>query len=851
MGVMVEDLNRNHIFVNRSASELTGYSIEELMAGVWMVHPDDTEAASVLERARCEGTTGSNYETRFVRKDGSEFWVSISWNPIRDESGHITALCTVFADVSDRKQAQAALADASERYEMLVNHVSDIFSEWDLEGNIVYVSPAVSQLGYLPEELVGRSVFELLPDDDRPISKQRLQKLLTDLQSLRRDLRVIAKDGSIRWLEAQVDVATKDGMPTRVYAVHRDVTARRCAEEELARVTDRYKALAENATDILLEWELNGIITYASPSVRLLGYTPEDWIGRHILDFADPETIPDLQRIALQQNDDLRATRQEANVVAKDGSVVCLEVLVSVVLQDGKPVKKHAVARDITERKAAEQARRESERRYKSIVENSNEMIMLTTPQGQIAYVSPACRQINGYEPEELLRDNPWVVHPDDTPWVREVFRLARRGEPRTGVEYRIITKTGETRWVSHSWSPVLEDDQVETVVSVIRDITPQKRAAEALRDAQNALRESDQKYRSIVENSKDLIMLNSPDGVITYASPALLNVLGYEPEELVGTKPNILHPDDMTRVAAAFERARLGESDSNFEYRVITKSGQTRWVSHAWSPVMAADQVQSIISVVRDITERKKSEEQLKKAHEELEQAYHLQREFLNSVTHEVRTPLTAVQGYTEMLMEGVAGPVSTEQAALLQKVIDSSEHLLDVLNAVLQIARMKSGRVALRPRVSDPRLIVDKCVSAVLPQARKKGVSIEVTPDPNGTVATYDEEKLTIIVTNLLGNAIKFTTEGCVEVFVTATPGGCEIIVSDPGIGIDQVALGQIFDEFSQLDYPGKHKPSGFGLGLSIVAAMVEAINASLIVSSKRGMGTAFTLWAPTLEA
>lgn len=607
VGVLVEDLQQHHLFVNRSAALMTGYSVEELMAGVWMVHPDDTEAPLVLERALRDGTAGSNYETRFVRKDGSVFWVSISWNPFRDEAGEMTGLCTIFADISDRKSTQEALAGASERYEMLLNHASDIFSEWDTEGRIVYVSPAVNQLGYTQAELVGLRAFTLVPAEDQPTSQERLKKLLTDYQSLRHDLRVVAKDGSIHWLEAQVDVVVEDGRPARIYAVHRNVTERKLAEDRLAAV-----------------------------------------------------------------------------------------------------------------REASEEA-----------------------------------------------------------------------------------------------------------------------------------IRQSEQKYKSIVENSRDLIMLNSPEGPVLYASPALKGMLGYEPEEFVGTLPDVVHPDDIPLARAAFERAAKGESEANYEYRLLTKGGETRWVSHAWSPVFGDDGLQSIISVVRDVTERKEAEEKLRVAHAELEQAYKLQQEFLNSVTHEVRTPLTAVQGYAEMLREGIAGEVSEEQSTLLQKITDSSEHLLDVLNAVLQTARMKSGRIPLKPRVSDPRRIVERCLSTVIPQAKKKGLVIHLHPDPNGTVATYDEEKLTILITNLLSNAVKFTPSGAVEVFLTARPEGCEIIVSDTGVGIAPSALTDIFDEFAQLDVPGKHKPSGFGLGLAIVSAMADSIGASLTVSSERGIGTAFTVWSPALEA
>jgi PAS domain S-box-containing protein len=403
--------------------------------------------------------------------------------------------------------------------------------------------------------------------------------------------------------------------------------------------------------------------------------------------------------------------------------------------------------------------------------------------------------------------------------------------------------KDGSAVYLETQVDIVVSDDRPYKFQVVARNITLRKKA-------EQALLESEQKYKSIVENSSDLIMLSKPDGIVVYASPSIFGITGYKPEDIEGRLPDIIHPDDLDMVSTVFSEAPSGKGGSNFEYRIVTVSGETKWVSHAWSPIMDRGQVQTVLSVVRDITDRKTSEGALRQAHAELEQSYMLQREFLNNVTHEVRTPLTAVKGYAEMLMEGVAGPISDEQSALLKKVLTSSQHLLDVVNGVLQMARLKSGRIAIYPRVCDPRLIVEKSVSAVLPQAQRKGLAINVGPCCTGCLGTYDEEKLLIILTNLLTNAVKFTEAGSVDVLVTCCSSGTQIIVIDTGMGIEESDIRGIFVEFQQLDYPHKHKPSGFGIGLAIVATMVDAIGASLAVSSLKGTGTAFTLCVPVLQ-
>ena len=595
-GIILVDPTGACIYVNKVASRMTGYSIDELMGGVWMIHPDDTTALDIYERALREETEGSFYETRLVKKDGSILWVSISWRPVRNDQGEFIALCTFMTDISERKTAEEALLAATERYKVLAENSAEIFWEMSLDGKFIFVSPAVRRLGYEPEEWIGHRLLEFLPEDEQAVFLKRLSADITKLKPCSYEVRALRKDGTCVWMEVIIDFALQNGKPQRIQGAARDIAARVQAQKELQK---------------------------------------------------------------------------------------------------------------------------------------------------------------------------------------------------------------------------------------------------------------SEQKYKSIVENSSDLIMLTQSDGTITYASPSCNEFLGYEPEEIIAMQSLPIHPDDKNNVKQAHQRAVNGEPLSNFEYRIITKSGDTRWLSQSWSPQHSDDGQMTIINMVRNVTKRKLAEQALHETHTELEHAYQLQREFLNNVTHEVRTPLTAVIGYAEMLIDEIAGPVSSEQTALLKKLMTSSEQLLDIVNSVLRIARMKSGKVAINPKACDPRLVVEQSVSTVMPQAIQKGIDININAESSVGIGIYDEEKLTAVITNLLTNAVKFTNAGSIEVSVNQRTTNTEIIVADSGIGIDESGIVTIFDEFAQLDQPRKHKPTGFGIGLAIVAAVVETMGASLIVSSAKDIGTAFTLHVPALEA
>lgn len=716
--MLLSDANGVNVKVNDEAVRMTGYTREELLAGVWMIDSEDTVAWR-LWRESLKGDTGTNYESRLVRKDGTPIWVSISWRPMYDDDGTFTGVCTTLLDISEKKNTEERLSLAGQRLEELSDRASDL-------------------------------LWEMTPD---------------------------------------------------------------------------------------------GLFTYVSNAVRSLGFEPADWLGHSIVEFLPkPEQI-ELYRLLADDTRESGPRHYEMPLLKKDGTTAWLEILSDANVVDGIIIGYRGVSRDITPRKQAEYALRESEERYKSIVENSKDMILLTNSDGVITYISPACYEMTGYTASEILKEQLWLIHPDDTDRMRLEFLRARAGETETNIEYRYITKQGETRWQSQSWSPIMDGDSVRLVVSIIRDITDRVRS-------EAALFESEARYKGIIERSSDLIMLCRPDGVWTYASPACKEILGYEPDEVVGTMPVVSLPEDQEWTMPIFHRAMEGESGSNLQYRVRTKAGKIKWISHAWTPIMEDGRVNQVLNIIRDITDQKQAEQALHKAHKELKRAYKLQQEFINNVTHEVRTPLTAVKGYAEMLLEGLAGPVSEEQSSMLNKVLTSSDHLLQIVNGVLDVARLRSGKIAVNHRISDPRKAVDRAISAVLPQAHKKNLTVEVAPGSSGCPAMYDADKVQMIVTNLLSNAVKFTEKGSISVQVECTQEGAEITVVDTGIGIDTRDLSRIYDEFSQLDFPGKHKPSGFGIGLALVATMVEMMDASLTVSSAKGVGTAFLLKLPTLN-
>ncbi len=222
-----------------------------------------------------------------------------------------------------------------------------------------------------------------------------------------------------------------------------------------------------------------------------------------------------------------------------------------------------------------------------------------------MTYLSPACRKVLGYNPKKLMGTRPRRFHPDDKARVESALAGALAGKGGEGLQSASSRRRGRSSRVSHSWSPIMLGSRLQMIASVVQDITGRK-------NAEMKLKESEARFRSIVETSNDLVMLTAPDGKIAYMSPACKDILGWGPEHFVGKRTSITYPADLERVRIVQSKALRGERGAGFEYRLVTKDGKIRWVSHSWAPIMIDGRLRLVASIVQDITERKAAQDQL-----------------------------------------------------------------------------------------------------------------------------------------------------------------------------------------------------------------------------------------------
>jgi PAS domain S-box-containing protein len=371
---------------------------------------------------------------------------------------------------------------------------------------------------------------------------------------------------------------------------------------------------------------------------------------------------------------------------------------------------------------------------------------------------------------------------------------------------------------------------------------------------SQDALRMSEERYRLLAENSSDVIMLVSSAGTVGYVSSSARSVFGYEPEEMVGRDYSWgVHPEDRAAVddvVAAF-MAGSKQAMTTYEYRARRQDGRYVWVeantSRLSSPVPGGgDEFQSAI---RDISDRKRAEEEVKRARDEAELANRARSEFLSSMSHELRTPLNAVLGFTGTLLMGVGGPLTEGQITQLRTVQRAGKHLLSSINGLLDLAHIESGRAALHLESVDCRKLVDHVVAELRPLAADRGLEFEARSGSQPIELICDRHAVTRILVNLTDNAIKFTDEGGVGLelsqrFDDEDRSVTRFAVIDTGCGLASPLQQQFATAFDRGGRADTSLLRGSGLGLYVAQSLADSIGGKLSLESKPGEGSTFVL-------
>ena len=617
-----------------------------------------------------------------------------------------------------------------------------------------------------------------------------------------------------------------------------------------------FRLLIENTKDLIWTSDLELRWTYVSPSVeQFLGFTPAEAMARNITEILAPASADLAVRLVAQTLADAahdatalsRTHTVEMEFVHKNGGTVWGESLVTAILDsEGRPVGMMGVTRNVSDRKRMERSLRESEYRYRALMEGTSDYTWKVNADCVYTDVSPKVRDMLGYEPEEIVGKTPFdLMPPEDINRITEAFwQVASMQERLVALENTVVAKNGTRLVVETSGVPIFDEEgRFAGYHGYDHDITDRKRAEEALQ-------KSERHYRALSDALHDLVWEVDAKGTFTSISPRVKETLGYEPEEVLGRRVSeFMVPEDAGRMREWFaDVARRRASFTAVENTILHKNGSRVVMESNGVPLFdAKGDLVGYQGCDRDITQRKRAEEELQRAKEAAEIATRAKSEFLANMSHEIRTPMTAILGFADLLSNSLSVP---EDAEAVQTIKRNGLYLMNIIDDILDLSKIEAGRMILERVSCDPAAILADIFSLMRVRARAKSLSLHVEwKGPIPATIQSDPLRLRQILINLIGNAIKFTEIGTVRVTgrMVAPQAGrpqMQFDITDTGIGMSPQQIGRIFQPFTQGDSSTNRMFGGTGLGLVISKRLAEMLGGNITVSSTVGQGSTFTL-------
>ncbi len=631
----------------------------------------------------------------------------------------------------------------------------------------------------------------------------------------------------------------------------------RRSTERLRQSENRYHALFDAMTEGLCVLELvrgedgvpvDCLVREVNPAYEhSLVRKREDVIGRRLTELLGVERPPDIDRYARIVASGA-PERFEAHVPSL-GRWFHISAF---------PVQGDVLAvvyKDLTGRRRAEEGQRVSEHRFRELFNRSPVALCFVDVKDRVLDVNQQFVRTFGYVREDIPTMQDWRMlaypEPEYRRWVQEDWAAARRLAEDTGAniaprQYRITCKDGQEREIVLSGIAVSGG-----FMATFSDVTERMRAEEALR-------QSEFKFRTVADFTQDWEYWRGPDGTMVWVSPSCERITGYAAREFTEDRAlvrSIIHPDDRTLFNGHIDKSETFNAEPcTMDLRLVRRDGGEVWVSHKCRAIVnERGEYLGRRASNTDITERKRMELALREAKNAAEASSRAKSEFLANMSHEIRTPLNGMLGMLQLLQGGDVERSDTELYTGL--ALDAGRRLLGLLNDILDVSGMESGRVTLRREPFAVADILDSVTNMFRIACASKHLRLELELDPGVPRRLLgDEARIRQILFNLVGNAVKFTPAGEVRLTAwtgvqAARPGVVRLYfcVSDTGIGIPQSKLDYVFERFTQSDGSFTRQYEGAGLGLAIVKRLVELMGGALEVDSQVGEGTSIWVQLP----
>ena len=818
------------------------------------------------------------HEMPFEHPDGRTIWIRGRSMP--DPSADVPTFYGVLIDVTGEKEVEAQLERRLHQHEQILETTLDGYLMYDVDGSIVDVNSAYCKMvGYTRDELLAMNVTDLEARWTSDTVRERIRQFAEDAfweeGLMRFTTQHRHRNGDAITVEISVGVLPAEGTTRETPLTHafiRNITDRVQMEQALREREEYLSVTLRSIGDGVIATDADGYVTEMNAVAEALtGWSREAARGlplSNVFRIHNARTGAPV-RSPVQEVLDKGKIVGLANhtvLTARDGTDSHIADSAAPIRSgDGDLLGVVLVFRDITDRYERDEALRrhrealeEERKQLKMALEGGNlGMWNLNLNQGRSQFDQRAAAML-GYTAEEVNRTSNFFesnVHPDDLERVWEQHERHVRGEiPFIDLEIRMRHKDGSWRWILDRGTIVAwnDDGTPRRMVGTHMDITERKEREAALQEKQLLL-EASQRIAHLGH-----FVLDVPTSTL-YWSDETYRIFGLPPSEPITLQRyfQAIHPNDRDYVQQTNARSLETGEMPTVEHRIVRPDGTERVVEIRGLAMEEnqADQPTKIIGTVLDITERKETERQLRKAKEEAEtaraeaeEANRLKSIFLANMSHEIRTPLTSIIGFAEEIGRETESPDAALNRRFAQLIARSGNNLLSTLDGVLNLSRLEAGAMGLVEEPLNLTPIVRRTAEPFYPQAESEQLTLQADLASH-VQAVADPGGIQMVVQNLLSNALKFTDAGgtiWLRAYVDADDAVLE--VEDTGIGMDPDAVPELFEPFRQASEGLAREYEGSGLGLSLVRKLVDQLEGTLTVDTARGDGTRFTVRLPT---
>jgi PAS domain S-box-containing protein len=835
VAITLTDENEQIISWNKYAEDLLGMGKSELyLKPVESLYPSEEWKKIRKKNIRQKGMQ-HHLETKILRKNNEPIDVDISISVLKNHEGEVIGSIGVIKDTTEQKKIEDELEYKHNLLQSLLDNIPDSIYFKDEKSRFIKVNKAKAKhSNTTPEKMIGKTDFDFFTEKSAKKSFEDDRKVMkTGKPIVNRVEKITDEKGMERWILAtKIPRYNRKDELIGTMGISRDITGLKKSEE-------KYRSLFETAIDPIVVLDKNGYFVDVNEQV-----TKYDLIGKKFdeTDILTKESLSKSLDGFMKRMKGENVPTYEVEIVANDGEIIPAEINASVLRENGHVVGDLIILRDLRDRYKRREVERElteSENRFRNIFDGTSDFL-LYLEKGIIIDINEITMNLGGFKKQDIIgktfSDLKGLFSKEDMKRHLEAIKHVNDGVKLRDYESDIKSKEGHTYNFLFSADCIRDEKGIKGILIRGQDITQRRKVWDELVKLE-------EKYRVLAETSADGVLTVDPLGRLTYVNPSFEKMCARRKSQILSTLfRDYLSDDSVYFFQQIFVDARKkDEKIENVELELVHANGNIIPIEVNMAPFKKEDEFSGMVCTIRDITERRRVEDELKKSER-------LKTEFMNIAAHELRSPVTPIKGYLDLIISDKNASKRVKDWAKVS--LRNTERLLRLVNDILDVSRLDTDTMRFEMEKLNPVELLDEIAEDMKAAIENKGLKFFAKIPRDLPKIMGDKHRLPRVLKNLMVNAVKFTDHGSISIEAEKKADHILITIKDTGIGISKDELNKIFNKFYQAYTGDDRKNEGTGLGLFICKEILQKHNSEIWVESQLGKGSKFMVKIPYLH-